>query len=110
MRSPLDLLHGPLLWSSKFSARLSFLLLLLTAPAILRAQVISGTVQDPSGAVVAGARIEITGGDLAQPVALSSDGQGKFASPELRPGSYSVRVVREGFEPLVKTVDANLPW
>ena len=43
--------------------------------------------------------------DLAQPVVLSSDGLGKFASPELKPGTYSVRVTRDGFEPLVKTVD-----
>jgi len=104
MRSPLDVLHGPLLASAKFGTRLA-LILLLVAPAILHAQIISGTVLDPSGAVVAGARIEITGGDLTQPIILSSDGQGKFTSSELKPGSYSVRVVREGFEPLVKTVD-----
>ncbi len=104
MRSPLDVLHGPLFASSKFATRLA-LILLLAAPAILGAQVISGTVQDPSGAVVAGARIEITGGDLTQPIVLSTDGEGKFASAELKPGSYSVRVVREGFDPLVRTVD-----
>jgi len=31
----------------------------------LHAQTISGTVSDPSGALVPGVRIEITGGDLA---------------------------------------------
>ena len=77
------------------------------APAWLHADTISGTVQDPSGAVIAGARIEITGGDLAQPILLSSDALGKFTSPDLKPGTYSLRVTREGFEPLVKTV--NLP-
>jgi hypothetical protein len=79
-------------------------LLCLMGPTWLRAETISGTIQDPSGAVIAGARIEITGGDLAQPVVLTSDGVGKFASPDLKPGTYSVRVVRDGFEPLVKTV------
>ncbi len=74
-------------------------------PAELCAETISGTVQDPSGAVVAGARIEITGGDLAQPVVLISDGLGKFSSPDLKPGTYSVRAIRDGFEPLVKTVN-----
>jgi hypothetical protein len=83
------------------------LLLVLLAPVWLYAQTISGTVQDPSGALIAGARIEIAGGDLAQPILLSSDGQGKFASPDLRPGTYSVRVTREGFEPVVKAV--NVP-
>jgi hypothetical protein len=74
-------------------------------PASLLAQTISGTVQDSSGAVIAGARIEITGGDLPQPVVLSSDGLGTFASPDLKPGTYSLRLTRDGFEPLVKTVD-----
>ena len=73
----------------------------------LHAQTISGTVEDPSGAVIAAARIEITGGDLTQPIVLSSDGQGQFSSPDLKPGTYSVRVTREGFEPLVKAL--NVP-
>lgn len=83
------------------------LVLCLMAPAWLLAETISGTVQDPSGAVIVGARIEITGGSLTQPVVLESDGLGKFTSPELKPGSYSLRVTREGFEPLVKIV--NVP-
>jgi hypothetical protein len=81
------------------------LLFFLTATPWLWAQTISGTVQDPSGAVVSGARIEITGAALAQPIVLSSDATGKFASPELKPGTYTVRVVQQGFEPLVKTVE-----
>jgi hypothetical protein len=79
-------------------------LLCLMGPTWLGAETISGTIQDPSGAVIAGARIEITGGDLAQPVVLTSDGVGKFASPDLKPGTYSVRVMRDGFEPLIRTV------
>ena len=67
------------------------------------AETISGTVQDPSGAVIAGARIEITGGDLTQPVVLASDGLGKFQSPDLKPGTYSVRAIRDGFEPQTLT-------
>jgi hypothetical protein len=85
--------------------KITLFLLCLIGPAWLRAETISGAVQDPSGAVIAGARIEITGGDLEQPVVLSSDALGKFASPDLKPGAYSVRVTRDGFEPLVKTVD-----
>jgi hypothetical protein len=81
------------------------LLVWLAFPTWLRSETISGTVQDPSGAVIAGARIEIAGKDLAQPLVLSSDGLGKFVSPELKPGTYMVRVARDGFELLVKTVD-----
>jgi len=77
----------------------------LMAPALSLAQTLSGTIQDSSGAVIVGARIEISGGDLVQPAVLSSDGLGKFASPDLKPGAYSLRVTHDGFEPLLKTVD-----
>src|SRR6202167_4050499 len=89
--------------------KIALFLLWLTGPMWLRAETISGTVQDPSGAVIAGARGESSGGDLVQPLVLSSDGQGKFAAPELKHGAYSVQVTREGFEPLVKTVDLQGP-
>src|SRR5260370_20134469 len=88
-----------------FLPKIALVLLYLAGPALLDAQTISGTVEDQSGAVIVGARIEITGGDLAQPLVLSSDGLGKFSSPDLKPGTYSVRVTRDGFEPLVKPVD-----
>jgi hypothetical protein len=71
------------------------------------ADTISGTVKDPSGAVVAGARIEITGGDLAQPLVLTSDESGKFAAPNLSAGKYSVRVAKQGFDDLVMAVDLH---
>jgi hypothetical protein len=79
----------------------------------LCADTLSGTVKDPSGAVVVGARIQITGGSLSQPIVLTSDESGKFAVPNLSPGKYSVRVAKEGFDDLVTTVDlkgaAELP-
>lgn len=84
---------------------MALFVLWLMGPTWLYAGTISGTIQDPSGAVIAGARIEITGGDLGQPVVLLSDGLGRFVSPELKPGTYSVEVTRDGFEALVKTVD-----
>jgi Peptidase family M1 domain/Carboxypeptidase regulatory-like domain len=87
--------------------KMTLLLLSLMGPTCLRADTISGTVQDPSGAVIASAQIEITGGDLQQPVVLSSDGLGRFASADLKPGAYSLRVIRDGFEPLLKTVDLH---
>jgi hypothetical protein len=85
--------------------KMALFFLCLMAPAWLHAQTISGTIQDSSGAVVVGARIEITGGDLTQPVVLSSDGAGKFVSADLKPGTYSLRVIQEGFELLTQTVD-----
>ena len=81
------------------------LLFWLACPLWLYADTVSGTVEDPQGAVIPGARIEITGGDLAQPLVLSTDGRGKFSSSDLKPGTYSLRVTHGGFEPLVKTVE-----
>ena len=87
------------------SGLMALFLLWLLAPTALRAETISGTILDPSGAVIAAARIEITGRDLPQPVVLSSDGLGNFTSPDLKAGTYSVQVTRDGFEPLIKTVE-----
>jgi hypothetical protein len=80
-------------------------LLWLIGPTWLCSETISGTIKDPSGAVIAGARIEISGADLTQSVVLSSDGEGKFTSPDLKPGTFSVRVTQDGFEPLVEIVN-----
>lgn len=71
------------------------------------ADTISGAIKDPSGALVAGARVEITGGDLTQPLVLTSDNSGKFAAPNLNAGKYSVRVLKEGFDDLVTDVDLH---
>lgn len=85
--------------------RVAALLSSLFLPVCLRAGTISGTVKDPSGAVIADARIEISGDGLPRPIELTSDGAGNFASPGLQPGNYLVRVSRDGFETLEKTVD-----
>lgn len=92
-------------WRFSSLPRFAFALFWLIGPTRLVSQTISGTIQDSSGAVIAAARLEITGGDLLQPLVLSTDGVGKFASPDLKPGTYSLRITRDGFEPLVKTVD-----
>lgn len=92
---------------------LFLLALFLAFTASLRADTLSGTVKDPSGAVVSGARIELAGGNLTQPLALTSDSSGKFTAPDLAPGKYSIRVTKTGFEELSSTVDlhgtADLP-
>ena len=85
--------------------KIVLILFWLTGPVFLLADSISGTVADPSGALIPGVRIEIAGGTLAQPLVLSSDAAGKFSAPDLTPGTYTLRVTRDGFESLVKTVD-----
>src|ERR1700686_211409 len=92
-------------WRMPSWVKAALWILCFLTPTWLRAANVSGTVKDPSGAVIAEARIEITGGELSQPVVLISDGVGKFASAELKPGKYVVRVTKDGFEPLEQTVD-----
>src|SRR5271156_282197 len=81
-----------------FPPLLKMMLFLISfmGPTWLRAETISGTIKDPSGAVITGARIEITGGDLTQPLVVSSDGLGEFVSADLKPGMYSVKVIKDG--------------
>ena len=79
----------------------------LAFAANLRADTISGTVKDPSGAVVVNARIEITGNAISQPIILLSDESGRFSAPNLSAGKYSVRVAKEGFEELITPVDLD---
>ena len=105
MNRPTD----PRQWHASLLLKMAMLLLSLVAPISVCAQSISGTVQDPSGAFIAGARVEITGGELAQPLIVSSDTLGKFTSSDLKPGNYSVRVTRDGFEALVKAVSLQEP-
>jgi len=89
------------------SVSFAFLFSLFVLPSSLHAATISGTVKDPSGAVIAGAHIEISGSGLTQPIELMSDGLGKFVSPDLKAGGYVVRIRREGFETLEKQVDLS---
>ena len=100
-RTFLRLRHSPFLLASVF------VLFCLAFATCLRADTISGTVKDPTGAVVVSARIEVTGGNLSQPIVLTSDESGKFAAPNLSPGRYSVRVTKEGFEEIVTAVDLH---
>src|SRR5579863_94838 len=89
---------------SLFAAVICLLFSLAASPSLL-ADTISGTVKDPSGAVIVGAQIEITGGDLAKPIVLTSDSLGKFASPDLKSGKYSIRITKDGFNPLINPID-----
>ncbi len=99
--------------STGTAAVLLTVLFFLVFSSALLADSLSGTVKDPSGAVIVGARIEISSPTLAQPLLFTSDNSGRFTAPELKPGNYSVRVTKDGFEVLIVTVDlsgtADLP-
>src|SRR3954463_7928508 len=57
---------------------------------------IQGTVLDPSGAVVVGAKITITDKATGLTKSLSSDQRGEFAALQLSTGEYKVRIEKVG--------------
>jgi hypothetical protein len=89
---------------SFLSAPLLLLAVVVTG-AWAQASTIAGTVKDQTGAVIEGARIEISGGALPEPTILFSDRVGRFTSADLKPGSYSLKVSRAGFESDERTVE-----
>jgi hypothetical protein len=58
---------------------------------------IVGTVTDPSGAVVSGAKVTITNIDTNQVINLTSNSSGAYNSGALAPGNYKVQVSLKGF-------------
>lgn len=60
---------------------------------------IVGQVTDPSGAAMPGATVTITSQDTGFKRSAITDEAGRFSFPQLKPGTYSVGVEAQGFEP-----------
>src|SRR5580700_7161953 len=58
---------------------------------------IVGTVSDPSGAVISGARVTITNVAMGQDIYLLTNSSGAFSSVALVPGNYKTQVSAKGF-------------
>ena len=86
------------LFYSSVALCLFFAALALPSCAAAQTGTLHGTVQDPSGAVVPGAAISLTGG--AQPLQTKSGADGQYAFRSVAPGSYTVSVTAKGFAPL----------
>jgi hypothetical protein len=69
---------------------------------------ISGTVTDPSGAVLDGAKVTITNVATNQVINLSSNSSGGFNSGALVPGTYKVQVAMKGFSTVSQTVTVQV--
>jgi len=65
---------------------------------------IQGTLTDPSGAVVAGAKITIANKDTGQTLRVTTSSAGTYNSGALVPGDYAVRAEAAGF----KTVEEGV--
>jgi Carboxypeptidase regulatory-like domain len=64
---------------------------------------VSGTVTDPSGAVIAGAKVTLTYALTGQQRNLTADASGVFVFPELVPGTYQLAIAAPGFQPYTQT-------
>jgi hypothetical protein len=76
-------------------------LVTLTAPAVSAAQGtgrISGRVTDESGGALPGVTVTINSRSISPGISTITDGAGQYQSPDLRPDSYEVSFVLEGFE------------
>lgn len=60
---------------------------------------INGTITDPTGAVVSGAKIELTSGATGFRRAALTNSNGIYLFSSLPVGSYSIAISKEGFKP-----------
>src|SRR5690242_10576027 len=64
---------------------------------------ISGTVADASGAVIPGAKVEITNAVTQQVRTVNTDSSGNFIFSDVVPGTYAVRITQSGFQSYTPT-------
>src|SRR6202167_336290 len=69
---------------------------------------IQGTVTDQSGAVVAGAKVNITDKATGRLVTVTTRSSGTYPSGALTPGDYTVRVEAQGFKTIEQAVTAQV--
>src|ERR1700756_2910220 len=68
---------------------------------------VTGTVSDPSGAVVANATVEIRNPVSAFSRSTTTDSSGKFSIPNVPFNPYHVTVTAEGFNPYFQDIDVR---
>ena len=64
---------------------------------------LTGRVVDQSDAVVPGATVRIENAETREAAAITTDSQGGYTAPFLRPGTYSVSVEAAGFKKFVRS-------
>ncbi|MBO0721743.1 MAG: carboxypeptidase regulatory-like domain-containing protein, partial [Blastocatellia bacterium] len=64
--------------------------------------VIQGTVKDESGAIIAGAAVEVKNLDNNITKILKTDENGRYVFLQLQPGRYTLTIGRQGYAMLVQ--------
>jgi Carboxypeptidase regulatory-like domain/TonB-dependent Receptor Plug Domain len=60
----------------------------------------SGTVTDTNGGVIPGAAVTLTGDKTVESRTANSDSDGRFTFAALQPGTYSLKIEKQGFQTL----------
>ena len=85
-----------------FLTLVTLLVLVVEAPLLSQTTVsqgsIQGTITDPSGAVLSGAKITISNKATGQVVTTTTNSSGTYSSGALLPGNYTLRVEAKGFK------------
>lgn len=83
---------------SRFLVFAVLLTLAAVAPAWAQETALTGTVKDPTGAVISGATITVTNEATGATRTATTDGDGRYLISRLDPGSYKVEVKMQGFK------------
>jgi hypothetical protein len=88
-------------WKSLLVGAVVALIAVASASAQGPTSTISGTVHDPTGAVLPGVTIEVTNHDTGRVRTAVTDAAGRYRVPALEAGTYSVKGSLEGFRAAV---------
>lgn len=60
---------------------------------------LTGSIQDPSGAVIPGARVTLVNIETGVTFTAPTNDAGDFTVPQLQPGTYNLKIEKDGFKP-----------
>lgn len=81
----------------------ALLVLLASAPAWAQDSALTGTVADPTGAIVPGAEVSITNQATGAVLKVTTGADGKYIFPQVTPGMYKIEVKSTGFKTAQKS-------
>src|ERR1700681_15461 len=83
-----------------------FTIVVLLSPMASAQSTISGTTRDSSGAVMAGVKVEAASEALIERArTVTTNGEGRYAIVDVRPGTYTVTFTMDGFTPVKEQVE-----